>query len=222
MAYSITIEREVIPLSGNKFRLNAWVSSITGFEDPGVFVLHRTRTLFNGPSTPIFETFANPCSLVEYPYLKTTRNYGMYRDRELSLVFDCMGELEEFWNKLMERKEKLVGFMTQIDKDLANGLTYQIGEVTMSQSSLEQPFVKAVFHAETPIFMFGKINGVERFVGVYGSTAVDKDIKSVTRRKELTILTYSTRLPLFMEALAEDLANRTARQAASNSSHYLP
>ena len=221
MTYSITLQREIIPLTDNKFRLNVWVSSIEGFEEPGVFQMHRTRTLFNTAAPPIFETFSNPCSLVEDPYLKTTSNWGMYRDRELSLVFDSYRELEEFWEKMLERRDKLVSFMTALEQGV-QGSGYSIGPVTVKNSSADSPYVRADFHCDQAIFMFARVNGPERFIGILGATPVSKYVKAVVNKKDLSIITYSPRFQLFMSALTEDILTGTAPLLASNSDHLKP
>lgn len=205
MNYSVQLAKEVIPLSKGVKKLNIWVTSTTGFEDPGVFLLHRRRSLMNDKALPLFETFANPCTLVEYPYKRVDRNWGLYRDRELSILFKSQEELDNFWTKILERKNKLERFMTLMDDDLKGTGSLAIDDVIIKQSSSTRPFTKIYFEAtESAPFMFVQADGMTMFVGIDG---VD-DIDNVIKQKNLSIITYTPRASLFMTNILADLASR--------------
>ena len=205
MNYSVQLDKEVIPLSKGIKKLNIWVTSTTGFEDPGVFLLHRRRSLMNDKALPLFETFANPCTLVEYPYKRVDRNWGLYRDRELSILFKSQEELDSFWTKILERKNKLERFMTLMDDDIKGTGSLAIDDVIIKQSSSTRPFTRIDFEAtESAPFMFVQADGMTMFVGIDG---VD-DIDNVIKQKNLSIITYTPRASLFMTNILADLASR--------------
>lgn len=205
MSYSVQLSKEVIPLSKGIKKLNIWVTSTTGFEDPGVFLLHRRRSITNDKALPLFETFANPCTLVEYPYKMIDRNWGMYRDRELSILFRSQEELDTFWSKILERKNKLERFMTLMEDDIKGTGSLSIDDVTIKQSSSSRPFTRIEFEAsESTPFMFVQANGMTMFVGIDGVDNIDNVIK----QKKLSIITYTPRADLFMSNILTDLASR--------------
>lgn len=205
MSYSVQLSKEVIPLSKGIKKLNIWVTSTTGFEDPGVFLLHRRRSITNDKALPLFETFANPCTLVEYPYKTVDRNWGMYRDRELSILFKSQEELDAFWSKILERKNKLERFMTLMEDDIKGTGSLSIDDVTIKQSSSSRPFTRIEFEAsESTPFMFVQENGMTMFVGIDGVDNIDNVIK----QKKLSIITYTPRADLFMSNILVDLASR--------------
>ena len=205
MSYSVQLSKEVIPLSKGIKKLNIWVTSTTGFEDPGVFLLHRRRSITNDKALPLFETFANPCTLVEYPYKTVDRNWGMYRDRELSILFKSQEELDTFWSKILERKNKLERFMTLMEDDIKGTGSLSIDDVTIKQSSSSRPFTRIEFEAsESAPFMFVQANGMTMFVGIDGVDNIDNVIKE----KKLSIITYTPRVDLFMSNILTDLASR--------------
>ena len=202
--YSVSIETEKKPLAGRKVMLDAWVSSCMGFEDPGMFLLHRKRSLVNTDAAPLFETFANPCTLVEYPYRFVERNYGMYRDRAVSILFDDNSATDVFLEKLEDRRVKLLDNMNGMAADIEAAPVETINGVSFRTSSLERNFVMATFTAkdDTP-FLFQEDKGFSRFVGIVGDT----DLKGVPKG-ELTVITYRPRFDLFIGLMRQSLANR--------------
>ena len=205
--YSLSIETERTPLAGGKVQLDAWVSSSMGFEDPGVFLLHRRRSLVNKDATPLFETFANPCTLVEYPYRFVERNYGMYRDRAVSLVLGSSREADVFETNMEGRRAKLVSYMNAMSGELDEFLTEVVGNVEIRTSSSSRPYmmIKAVSTDGSDPFVFQvDKGGFSRFVGLYGETE-----EQGVRRGSLEVVTYSTRAPLFLDLIRTDFRNRS-------------
>lgn len=206
MPYSITLEKEITKLSKGNRKLSMWVSATNGFDDPGFFLLHRRRTLLNEDALPIFETFANPCTLVEYPYKTVDRNWGLYRDRELSIIFNNQDELDIFWGKIVERKEKLISYMTQMDDDISHSGSLQLDDITIKQSSGQRPYTKITLEAaEGNPFLFRQYCGMNLFVGIDGLVA---DPDGLVKGDSLSIITYTPRTSLFLTTLMTDLAER--------------
>ena len=135
MPYDLTLQKQVTELSKGNKKLDIWVTETTDFDDPGFFLLHRRRTIFNGDTVPYFETFANPCTLVEYPYRMVDRNWGLYRDRELSIIFKSERDIDIFWAKILERQRKLISYMNEMENDINTTGTLSIDDVTIRQSS---------------------------------------------------------------------------------------
>ena len=204
--YSLSIETARTPLAGGNVQLDAWVSSSMGFEDPGVFLLHRRRTLVNKDATPLFETFANPCTLVEYPYRFVERNYGMYRDRAVSLVFGSSWEADVFESKMEERRGRLVETMNGMSADIGSSLAETLNGVEIRASGESRPYmmIQAVAPDGSDPFVFqADAGGFSRFVGVYGVTA-----EQGVRKNRLEVIAYSTRAPLFLDLIRTDLTRR--------------
>lgn len=204
--YSLSIETEKTRLAGGKMQFDAWVTSSMGFEDPGVFLLHRKRSLVNTDATPLFETFANPCTLVEYPYRFVERNYGMYRDRAVSIVFDTRDEADRFGSTIEERTGKLVSYMNEMSAGIESSAVETVGNVELRTSSDKRPYmmIKAVCTTNDDPFVFQTDKGgFSRFMGIY-SPYVSEGI----RKGSLEIITYSTRAPIFLDLLKYDLLNR--------------
>ena len=204
--YSLSIETSKTTLAGGKVQFEAWVSSCMGFDDPGVFLLHRRRSLVNTDATPLFETFANPCNLVEYPYRFVERNYGMYRDRAVSIILDSRKHAEAFEAKLEDRRGKLVSFMNEMSSSLESASVETVKGVEIRASRNDQPFmmIKAVCTDGSDPFVF-QVDGevFSRFVGIYGETNLPG-----IRKDSLEIITYSTRAPIFLDLLRTDLTGR--------------
>lgn len=202
--YALSIQNEKTALSGGKTRLDMWVSLSQGFEDPGVFLLHRRRSLVNKDAPPLFETVANPCTLVEYPYMFVERNYGLYRDRAVSLVFDDRDEMSSFLSVVEEKRARLVNLMNGMDADLEASPVETVAEVSIRKSDKERGFMMIDFHAASGLpFVFREERMFSRFVGVAG----DMDpIPDGVRKNDLRVITYSTRAGLFMDLIRESLA----------------
>lgn len=204
--YSLSIETSKTTLAGGKVQFEAWVSSCMGFEDPGVFLLHRKRSLVNTDATPLFETFVNPCNLVEYPYRFVERNYGMYRDRAVSIILDSRKDAEVFEGKLEDRRGKLVSFMNEMSSSLESASVETIKGVEVRTSRSDQPFMMikatATDGSDPFVFQIDK-NAFSRFVGIYGETALPG-----IRKGSLEVIAYSTRAPIFLDLLKTDLTGR--------------
>lgn len=202
--YTLEVSSEKVTLSNRRCMLQLWVSSVGGFEDPGVFLLHRRRTHVNGRFHPMFETFANPCTLVEYPYRACERNHGMYRDRGMSIEFPTSGEADGFLSLIEERRLKLLGHMNRMEEEVAASAVEEVGGVSIRTSDLEAPFVRIDLSAgDRPLFIF-RDGEFPKFVGVAG-VLLDTEPKDYAL-PELSIMTYKTRVPLFLENIREDLA----------------
>jgi hypothetical protein len=205
MTYNITLQKQVTDLSKGNKKLDIWVSETTGFDDPGVFLLHRRRTIFNGDNVPYFETFANPCTLVEYPYRMVDRNWGLYRDRELSVIFKSEKDMDIFWDKIVERQQKLISFMNEMENDINSTGSLTIEDVTIKQSSNNKPYTRIDFEASDSVpFLFKQTKEGTLFVGINGV----EDDTGLIKENKLSIITYTPRAPLFMSNILIDLANR--------------
>jgi hypothetical protein len=205
MSYNIELQKQVTDLSKGYKKLDIWVTETEGFDDPGVFLLHRRRSLFNGDAVPYFETFANPCTLVEYPYRMVDRNWGLYRDRELSLIFRSDNELNDFWDKIVGRQQKLVGYMNAMERDINNTGTLTIDDVVIKQSSSSRPYTRIDFEAASSVpFLFKHAKEGTFFVGINGV----EDDTGLFKENKLSIITYTPRASLFMSNILSDLAER--------------
>ena len=205
MSYNIELQKQVTDLSKGYKKLDIWVTETEGFDDPGVFLLHRRRSLFNGDAVPYFETFANPCTLVEYPYRMVDRNWGLYRDRELSLIFKSDNELNDFWDKIVSRQQKLVGYMNAMEKEVSNTGTLTIDDVVIKQSSSSRPYTRIDFEATSSVpFLFKHAKEGTFFVGIAGV----EDDTGLFKENKLSIITYTPRASLFMSNILSDLAER--------------
>ena len=205
MSYNVELQKQVTDLSKGHKKLDIWVTETEGFDDPGVFLLHRRRSLFNGDAVPYFETFANPCTLVEYPYRMVDRNWGLYRDRELSLIFKSDNELNDFWDKIVGRQQKLVGYMNAMERDINNTGTLTIDDVVIKQSSSSRPYTRIDFEAASSVpFLFKHAKEGTFFVGIAGV----EDDTGLFKENKLSIITYTPRASLFMSNILSDLAER--------------
>lgn len=199
--YAIEISNEKTALSGGKTRLDLWTSMSRGFEDPGIFLLHRRRSLVNEDAPPVFETVTNPCTLVEYPYCFVERNYGLYRDRSVSLVFDNPRKADAFVSKVNEKASTLVSLMNGMESDLENAVVETIGPFSIKESDSERGFMMIDFHASegTP-FVFLEERMFSRFVGLQGETR-----ETGVSKADLRVITYSTRAGVFMDLMRESI-----------------
>lgn len=201
--YTLSYESETKPLANGMVRLDIWTTSYSGFDDPGFFLLHRNRSLVNGDAPPVFETFANPCTMVEYPYRFVERNYGLYRDRSVSLTFNSAGEARTFSDALENRRMKLLAHMNQMSQDIETAVPVEWGVASVVTSSDKNPYMMIKCVSDDPIFVFqDDKGGFSRFVGIDGHCA-EKGVG----RKELAVITYSTRAPIFLDLLKEDLVS---------------
>lgn len=202
--YTLTLKSEKTALSGDKTKLDVWVELCSGFEDPGVFLLHRRRNIVNEAAPPVFETFANPCTLVEYPYRMVERNYGMYRDRELSLLFDTDKDADIFLEEVEKRRKKLVDLMNGMESDIESSPIETIGDVSIRKSMAERNFMMIDFQASnsTP-FLFKEDKSFNRFIGVAG----DCKEKGVPK-SSLRVITYTPRSDIFMTLMRTSLSRR--------------
>lgn len=204
MSYNVELQKQVTDLSKGHKKLDIWVTETEGFDDPGVFLLHRRRSLFNGDAVPYFETFANPCTLVEYPYRMVDRNWGLYRDRELSIIFKSEKDLEDFWSKIVGRKQKLISYMNGMENDINTTGTLTVDDVIIKQSSSNRPYTRIDFEATSAPFLFKHDKDGNKFVGIAGV----EDDTGLFRENNLTIITYTPRASLFMSNILSDLATR--------------
>lgn len=205
MSYNIELQKQVTDLSKGHKKLDIWVTETEGFDNPGVFLLHRRRSLFNGDAVPYFETFANPCTLVEYPYRMVDRNWGLYRDRELSIIFKSDKVLNDFWEKIVERKDKLVSYMNAMESDINSTGSLTVDDVTIKQSSGSRPYTRIDFEASsTTPFLFKRVKEGTFFVGIDGV----EDDTGLFKENKLSIITYTPRASLFLSNILIDLAER--------------
>lgn len=200
--YALSIESERTELAAGMTRLDLWVSMAMGFEDPGMFLLHRRRSLVNKDATPGFETFANPCTLVEYPYRAVERNHGLYRDRGVSLTFGPDEDVDTFLEDIEDRRSKLVGFMNAMSSSLDSAMPEQIKGVELKASRDDLPFMMieaAAVDGSSPFVFEIDKTGFSRFIGLDGEGI---------RKGSLEVVAYSTRAPMFLDFLRTDLRNR--------------
>jgi len=202
--YSITLDNTQEHVALNKWRLNVWVSACEGFDDPGFFLLHAKTNLLNRKAPPAFETFANPCSLVEYKFGAPERPHGMYRDRKASFMFSNEYRMKEFLRTLDERRTKLVDLMTFMEDSLENAPSEIIGPVSIKKSDESCPFmrIKATCTEGAPFIYKDLGSPMPKFVGVDACFEKEQDM---TGQPELDILTYTTRGKLLYPHLVEDI-----------------
>jgi hypothetical protein len=133
------------------------------------------------------------------------RNWGLYRDRELSLIFRSDNELNDFWDKIVGRQQKLVGYMNAMEREVNNTGTLTIDDVVIKQSSSSRPYTRIDFEAASSVpFLFKHAKEGTFFVGINGV----EDDTGLFKENKLSIITYTPRASLFMSNILSDLAER--------------
>lgn len=211
MTYSITLDHTLEKIAPVKWRLDVWVTACDGFDDPGFFLLHAKKNLTNKEATPKFETFANPCTLVEYNYGKPERPHGMYRDRKASFMFSSDYRAKEFYNSLLERKDKLVSIMNTLATELESSPSVIVGDITIKKTSTDGcSFMRIrVDCSKGAPFVYKDVeSNNRRFIGL--DTGIDIP-EGCDTLPYVDILTYTTRGKLVYQHLLEDAAERLNR-----------